>query len=343
MNFGCEKCKIYKRDNVRVIENRLKRKIAKVSIEKEAMIDLSGVAAPLVIKYDKTYKTLFVLDIRNCELIQLDDKGKIITKIGRKGKGPGEFIQPYSFCFSEKNIYVLDQALGRISKFDRSGNFIKSFILDYSPHKIFLLKNKIIISKAPDPSLIMRNKTIFECYSEDFSHIKGFYNFRQVGGKKENNILGNVVQGDIVGDEFYFGFVFPDYKISRIDSNLNIIEEINFSSQVVKSNAFSINKEQSTEYLGKINICDLLVTSNYILASSNCGIKEEENNKIKNYIDIFSRDTGKYIASISSDELGLDYDEAGLRITGYEENYYIMIYLLSPSKSTNIFSFKIML
>lgn len=341
MNFGCEKYKIYERDNIKIIENRQKRRIAPISIEKEAEIDLGYVTLPLIIKYDKTYNTLFVLDAGNCELIQLDDEGKVVTKIGRKGKGPGEFIQPYSFCFSEKNIYILDQALGRISKFDRSGNFLKSLILNYSPHKIFLLKNKIIIAKVPDPSLIMANTTIFECYSEDFKHIKSFYNFRDINGKIEDKILGNVVQGDVIANEFYFGFVTPDYKISKVDSNLNIIEEINFSSQVVKSKAFSKTEGPSTEYLGKVNICDLLITSNYILASSNCGIKKEENNKIKNYIDIFSRDTGKYIASISSDELGLAYDEAGLRIGGYEANDKIIIYLLSPYQCTSIFRFEI--
>jgi hypothetical protein len=60
----------------------------------------------------------------------LDQQGKRITKIGRKGDGPGEFRLPYRLSVApDGRVYVYDLYQGRLSEFDADLKFVRSLLL----------------------------------------------------------------------------------------------------------------------------------------------------------------------------------------------------------------------
>lgn len=74
---------------------------------------------------------IYILDSGNYRIQKFDTKGIYIQTIGKKGQGPGEFENPLSLYFDEKeNLYVLD---GRqIKIFSTLGEFKKSIPLETS-------------------------------------------------------------------------------------------------------------------------------------------------------------------------------------------------------------------
>lgn len=68
------------------------------------------------------------------QILIFNYNGSFLTKVGRRGEGPGEFKFPISITIDNKNnIIVSDIFLRRISKFDKNNGFIDSFIAS-EPH-----------------------------------------------------------------------------------------------------------------------------------------------------------------------------------------------------------------
>lgn len=86
-------------------------------------------------------------------IIIINNKGDIVSIFGRDGEGPGEFRNIQSICADEKNnIFLFDNFLGRITKYDNKGNF-KSFfkikILNELIRQITAYKNYVFFHHAP--------------------------------------------------------------------------------------------------------------------------------------------------------------------------------------------------
>ena len=72
---------------------------------------------------------ILILDIGNCRIQIFDRDGKYLSTIGRKGQGPGEFINPFDIQLdSNNNIYVQDSR--KIHVFNNHGNFERSVQLE---------------------------------------------------------------------------------------------------------------------------------------------------------------------------------------------------------------------
>lgn len=72
---------------------------------------------------------ILILDIGNCRIQIFDKDGKYLSTIGRKGQGPGEFINPFDIQLdSNNNIYVQDSR--KIHVFNNHGNFERSVQLE---------------------------------------------------------------------------------------------------------------------------------------------------------------------------------------------------------------------
>lgn len=70
---------------------------------------------------------LYVLDYGEKNIKIFDDNGKFIKTFGKKGKGPGEFIAPFSMSFNSKSeLIVYDFILKRFSYFSANGNLIST-------------------------------------------------------------------------------------------------------------------------------------------------------------------------------------------------------------------------
>ncbi len=77
-----------------------------------------GITYSLRITYDHMY-----LSCKDVGILQFDRYGKMDHKIGKKGRGPGEYIYGMDFTVDEKNgnIYVLDP--GKIKVYSHTGIF----------------------------------------------------------------------------------------------------------------------------------------------------------------------------------------------------------------------------
>jgi len=89
-------------------------------------IDDTVFVNPTILNYDgKSH--LFVYDSGKHQILKLDNKGHVLTKFGRKGRGPGEFLRVNNLFLSNSNLYVVDPTQFRISRFNLDGKLNDTF------------------------------------------------------------------------------------------------------------------------------------------------------------------------------------------------------------------------
>ncbi len=72
--------------------------------------------------------SLFLVDTRFAgSVLRFDQNGRFRGQFGKQGKGPGEYQLPRFITTCGNEIYVGDVGLSRISVFDTSGAFLRSF------------------------------------------------------------------------------------------------------------------------------------------------------------------------------------------------------------------------
>ncbi|MEW6456784.1 MAG: 6-bladed beta-propeller [Acidobacteriota bacterium] len=71
---------------------------------------------------------IYVSDWRRNFILKFSYHGEFLKIIGRRGQGPGEFLNPLNICFDTKNnLIVYDSNNGRIQIFSPEGEYINSF------------------------------------------------------------------------------------------------------------------------------------------------------------------------------------------------------------------------
>ncbi len=70
---------------------------------------------------------VYMLNFDEAVIQRYGSDGKLKQKIGRKGKGPGEFTFPAAFAVLDGKITVFDVLSSQISVFDMEGKFLKRF------------------------------------------------------------------------------------------------------------------------------------------------------------------------------------------------------------------------
>ncbi|MDI6730262.1 MAG: BF3164 family lipoprotein [Candidatus Altarchaeum sp.] len=78
-----------------------------------------------------TNDKIFVLDQKHHRILIFDHNFNHIKQIGRKGRGPGEFILPASFQVFKDLVYVADAANYRFDIISTDGKYIRSFRPQY--------------------------------------------------------------------------------------------------------------------------------------------------------------------------------------------------------------------
>ena len=74
---------------------------------------------------------IYVMDYGDCHILVYDDVGMYVRTIGRKGQGPGEFMSPAYFDFSQDGrVFVNDVMNQKITIFDIEGNPLGGFKLE---------------------------------------------------------------------------------------------------------------------------------------------------------------------------------------------------------------------
>lgn len=72
----------------------------------------------------KCFKDKFFINDFDDQIFAYDKKGKLITKISKKGQGPGEYYSVLDYFVDDSLIYILDYGR-RLTCFDYNGNFSK--------------------------------------------------------------------------------------------------------------------------------------------------------------------------------------------------------------------------
>jgi len=73
---------------------------------------------------------IYVIDDQNGTLYSFDPDGNLRWKIGKKGKGPGDFQRPLGLVTDGKYLYTSNVSGTRIDQFDFKGNLINSTSLE---------------------------------------------------------------------------------------------------------------------------------------------------------------------------------------------------------------------
>ncbi len=83
---------------------------------------------PTGIAWSEKNKTLWVVETGMHRIVVLDEQGKVINYIGRRGKAAGEFNFP-TYIWIDQNgmVYVVDAMNFRIQIFDSRGDFVSAF------------------------------------------------------------------------------------------------------------------------------------------------------------------------------------------------------------------------
>ena len=127
-------------------------------------------------------------------LFVFDEEGKFRNRIGRRGRGPGEFIEPTDFIVSDSTVTVFDMFGHKLLYYNPDGTFIRSVRLPYSIYEIESgrdgsviyavggdnskcdsLKNYELLEIGPEGDI--RAKVYKNKYSMDFSNkydLQGF-------------------------------------------------------------------------------------------------------------------------------------------------------------------------
>ncbi len=76
-------------------------------------------------------KNIYVVELGNYRIQKFDSSGQYLQTIGRKGQGPGEFSGPLGLVIDQQhNLYVKEYR--KIQKFNKEGEFIDSYPLEYN-------------------------------------------------------------------------------------------------------------------------------------------------------------------------------------------------------------------
>jgi len=72
-------------------------------------------------------KYIMVADAERAQMVLFDRKGKFIRAIGKKGKGPGEFIEPRQAAMdpNEEFIFIADGGASKLVKYSIEGEYMK--------------------------------------------------------------------------------------------------------------------------------------------------------------------------------------------------------------------------
>lgn len=193
-----------------------------------------------------TSNYIFVSDFEG--VYKFDRKGKFICKIGRQGKGPGEYIKVRYFTIDETQelVFVLDNYTELIGIYDFNGKYIKSYRCDFNFIKMAIYEHSTIAyacrcngAEVNEHNLMLVDYNTGEVKNKykDYYNIQGPHEFSFSTLTKYNNQMyfnDALCDTMFVMDEKmnlipYCIFHFGKYKIldtHALMAKVSIVEEI---------------------------------------------------------------------------------------------------------------------
>jgi hypothetical protein len=93
---------------------------------------------------------IFIQDLNTIHVFDME--GRFVRNIGRKGRGPGEYIRLLSFDLNRprKELTIYDQGTHRFLIYDYEGNFLRQFEYEYIVREFAALPNGDYLIYRPD-------------------------------------------------------------------------------------------------------------------------------------------------------------------------------------------------
>jgi|WetSurSiteA1Bulk_404760.scaffolds.fasta_scaffold18239_3 hypothetical protein len=89
--------------------------------------DINHLANPAYMLFGND-NSIFVTDVQERALLELDSSGRLKRRIGNNGQGPGDLVQPLNIgSDAHQNIYVFDGGNPKILVLNSNGDFVRSF------------------------------------------------------------------------------------------------------------------------------------------------------------------------------------------------------------------------
>ncbi|MCG8306141.1 MAG: 6-bladed beta-propeller [Cytophagales bacterium] len=114
-------------------------------------------------KFELTEQYIFVFDYVN--LYRFSISGKFLNRIGRQGKGPGEYIRlgaDFAIDNSKKEVFLLDFRGRKILVHKYDGTFLRALKLQFSGQFMALLNEKFIIHNNNNYNRFSKNNPTYE-------------------------------------------------------------------------------------------------------------------------------------------------------------------------------------
>jgi len=105
-------------------------------------------AIPVSMKIDDN-NNFFICDVSQNKILHINQKGTLIKKFGRVGRGPGDLFNPIALYYKNDTIYVSEGIPHWIKWFDTKGNYINGFKVLYVAKSICMVNDKIYTSILP--------------------------------------------------------------------------------------------------------------------------------------------------------------------------------------------------
>lgn len=212
---------------------------------------------------------LYVFDKKYNFVLQFDNLGNFVKKIGKKGRGPGEYIKIYDIALNKekKELSLLDLDGRKILYYDDNGNFKREIPLYYLfyPHRYFegnmilftgLLSNSNV--KAVDLNRIIVSDQELKPIAKAFPYTQEFrQQNHQLGAKPLLDFSNSIYYSDILSDTIW--------RISDSDISASYIldfEDPNCGNKKLNINELDdkrideIMSKRKQQYFGSFSITD---------------------------------------------------------------------------------------
>ncbi len=183
-----------------------------------------------------------VNDQKASQILIFDTSASIVRKIGKKGQGPGEFLNPYTISATPNHIVVGDNGNMRIHFFDYQGNFLKGFKVFKAYIDLAASKNGLIFAA---PLRISPESALVDVLDENGQLLRAFGKAK-FGNAKSSWQISNFIKMSLSGkDELFIAYEhFP--VVCKYSREGELLAEYKIENEVMrekeKINMARINK-----------------------------------------------------------------------------------------------------